>query len=821
MVLVCGLVLAPWAFGGVEPQNQALLCAVVLLSGGLCCVVLLASSRVRIGQPPWLWTLLPFFLVLGTGLLQLMPSAWQSAYPAATRMELARLTTAAGAFAVGAALLWQQPLRPLLWAAVSVNGAVLAFFGIAHVMRPEIGFFSYVPTHGGSPFASFVSKNSAAGCLNLSAAAGLGLLVWARHRSRTRAAERGVMPSVDGLQLCAALLVVVCLAGVFSSLSRSGCVAAVGAGLITACAVPGRARLSAIAMFVVLLGLGASLVVWSGRGQDVESRLATLFAADITENGRVAHWQDALQTASHAPVTGSGLGTYRYAYLPFQAGAWKIWFHHAENQYVETLVECGVAGLAALLLMLGLVGYCLRRLYRRGPQSTSADIRVAGLFAFCSMAIQSLFDFPLVIPSSMLLFAVICGAITGTAFRAKRQHQRNEPESSRFRRLIPLWATALFLLWGIVGLYELRTVAQVTASRDAISDSLTRQPEADSVETQVAELEFHLQSLRQAAEQRPDDAELQQHIADLYVALYRIQAFQSYLSSAVGAADDAAGRRNAWRRTEPAALYAVANQAYQIGRSDVLARMQGDEIVAGHLRPAVFHLQQALRSCALLPRVNLDLASLAFLHQDTPDGVLHLERECELSQANADVMYSVGVNAWAAGLTDLAQRALRRSLQLESTHLNEVVDLLLSSGADAEQLMATLPDSPALLVETVDSRFGAAEFTSQRLLLLERARALLKLNTERGSEWHQQYAQVCAASKQSDEAVAAWRQAIRLDPSQPRVRLDLSRYLRDQGRVDEAREEVRACARLFPERDDVQAMIRSLERSADRHAGRG
>jgi O-antigen ligase/tetratricopeptide (TPR) repeat protein len=832
LVLLTCLLLAPWIYGGVQLPIQSLLAMAILVAGILCCASMFyceSMSERTAGLLPFV----PFLMVLGISLIHSAPTPWQSRYPAATRVEIARLVMGVAVFATAAILFRTANSRSALWVFIAINGAVLAFLGIAQKLQPAAGVFNYVPTHSGSPFASFVNKNSASGYLNLCVAAGLGMLIWSRSRANMKGLTQhshsskssSIFHGSDATQLLALFLIVTCVAGIFCSMSRGGCIATIGAGIITGLSVPRSSRLK-VGLVCVFVGLMSfALIFWSGLIPQVESRLATLSGEEITQNKRWTHWSDALHATSQSWLTGTGLGTYRYAYLPFQSSSWDVWFHHAENQYLETLVECGVIGLIILFACIILIAYQLRQLFRRDDAGSSADIRTAGLFALCSMCIQSLVDFPLVIPSNMLLFAVICGAVVGTYASGLSTTQLKPWHLAIIcpGKWITTWAIVLFIGYGLGGVHELQAAAEVNTAIAEIPTMLSAVPDADEVDQKLTSIDAHIRSLSQLTIENGDNAELHQQIAELWLARYQLQAFQQTIGSDRRSKDQRPTPAEIWKLTTPFAISATADKARLAGRSDVLGVLRSDPLVTQNLVAAAHHLQLARHSCSILPRVNLDLAMLAFIGDESQSDVDYLERELRLSSANADVLYSVGLRAYSAGSTNLANKAWNRSISLNSTHLHHVIDFLTAEAAGIDAIVLALPQSPQILVELAANRFSDEKFTDTRLALLNRSRNLLDAVPEqaRNTDWYRQYGKLHATAQDSEAAFAAYRDAIRLAPYQMEIRLEFSLLLQQYGRVEEAREEARVCAKLDPDSADVKTLIRELIRSEIRGADNG
>jgi len=70
---------------------------------------------------------------------------------------------------------------------------------------------------------------------------------------------------------------------------------------------------------------------------------------------RLAHWQAALEMIRHHLWTGVGFGCYEPAYSRFALINWPIALGHAHNYYLNIAAETGIIGLAAYLILWGIV----------------------------------------------------------------------------------------------------------------------------------------------------------------------------------------------------------------------------------------------------------------------------------------------------------------------------------------------------------------------------------------------------------------------------------------------------------------------------------
>ena len=83
--------------------------------------------------------------------------------------------------------------------------------------------------------------------------------------------------------------------------------------------------------------LCAALLAWLGLSSGFADRMSTLFDERIAADSRWMNWQTAWRAICDFPVLGTGFGTYRYAYRPYQTRDVKLWLYNADNHYVEGL----------------------------------------------------------------------------------------------------------------------------------------------------------------------------------------------------------------------------------------------------------------------------------------------------------------------------------------------------------------------------------------------------------------------------------------------------------------------------------------------------
>ena len=181
-----------------------------------------------------------------------------------------------------------------------------------------------------------------------------------------------------------------------------------------ALAVKRGSRRYAVGLLAILIG-GVALMSWAGQTEFVRSRFALMFEESQFEQGRLPNWMDALRAVPQFPVAGSGLGTYPFVYERYQERFLPDAIHrHAENQFIQAVVEGGLIALGLLIAVILLTAAAIVRLYRKGGAVNTA-LAIAGTFGLASQLVGGLFDFGLYIPSNTLLMAALSGIVIGRA----------------------------------------------------------------------------------------------------------------------------------------------------------------------------------------------------------------------------------------------------------------------------------------------------------------------------------------------------------------------------------------------------------------------
>ncbi len=311
------------------------------------------------------------------------------------------------------------------WSVAGLSGAgvVLAVRGLREYLAQW---------RGGDPdwriFAGFSNPNQAAAVLVVLLPVAAAALVLLDDRSAPARwlAGQGVAQGSLKLRLAAGLAFVLMLLALGLTRSRGGLLAVGcgGAALAVGLVRAGRPRTAA-----GLLAAGAVLAVLLVLGP-LRSRLALGLAH--SNSFRVLTWLGTWDLARHHPLLGCGLGGWPVAY-PFYARAG--FTQHAHNEYLQTLAETGVIGLAALL---ALIAAWLATAWRRAGTSETRAMGLALLAATVGFAVHAALDHGWHVTAVPVALALLHGA---ARVREPAPRPRAWPAALVVILLLALWST--------------------------------------------------------------------------------------------------------------------------------------------------------------------------------------------------------------------------------------------------------------------------------------------------------------------------------------------------------------------------------------------
>ncbi len=374
---------------------------------------------------------------------------------AETEVEWLKLAAYSAFFYVGISL-WRtrRACRVTLYSMMAA-GTLAALFGIAQSIWTNGKIYWRFNSAGATFFGPFANHNHFGGYMELILGIGLGALAAEIRRREPSPGAHGSLPRASWLLRAegakAWILAFACFAmtaAMTASLSRGAVV-----GFASGCLLFGlrlmlyrrqkpeggydrssdrmRGIFAAGFLFIAVVIAALSLSPY-GRGRWNE-------VYETAGRYRVQIWNDCLRAIPDYALTGSGLGSFRLIYPRYKTGLFGSETTHAESEYLEWVLETGLAG-SVLLLVLGFAfaRQVLPKLTSR-KDATARCLGYGALFSLASLSFHNALDFNLHIPSNALNFAAIAGlAITIT-------HLHRGSRADRFtleEKAIPLFSAA-------------------------------------------------------------------------------------------------------------------------------------------------------------------------------------------------------------------------------------------------------------------------------------------------------------------------------------------------------------------------------------------
>jgi O-antigen ligase len=305
--------------------------------------------------------------------------------------------------------------------AITVYGALVAAFALLQGLSPNGKiYWIRTPRFGGWIYGPYVNHNHYAGLMEMLVPIPLVFCLtrYAHGHARTAAAS------------IAALMA----ATIFFSGSRGGMIAFVVEliflGLVLLKIQKGTRLAAGFGVFAALMLV---LLIWIG-GVELSKRVTTIGAETKQEISGGVRWtidKDGFRMFLHKPVLGWGLGAFPVAYPQFRRFYTSFFVNEAHNDYLQLLVETGLAGFLIL-------GWFLIRLYRNAfpklynwPDDINGAVALACLLGCTGILVHSLVDFNLQVPANAAWFYVLCVMAASSDPLETRQRVRRLRSSHR------------------------------------------------------------------------------------------------------------------------------------------------------------------------------------------------------------------------------------------------------------------------------------------------------------------------------------------------------------------------------------------------------
>jgi O-antigen ligase len=387
------LLLGPLAFGAVEPWSIfALECgAVAVLS--LWAFRQWNSREINLLEQPIYRPMAAFFALL---LLQWVIA---TAYRQVTYSHLL-LYAAYGMLAfVVTQTLRRSSQFEMLAKLFTGYGVLLASFAILQGMAPNGKIYWWLTAEqGGSIYGPYVNRNHYAGLMEM-------LLPFPMVLAATQFTN-------GSRKIVVAAIAALMAASIFLSGSRGGMIA-FAAEIVVLAILLVRKRDGSWKqplMLGMFLALVVIFLVWLG-GNELTRRLISIHSEareEINGGVRLSIDRDCLRMFFKRPILGWGLGTFPIVYPEFRSFYTTFFVNQAHNDYLQLLVETGLAGFSIAIWFLVVMFRQASGKLKNWTETASGALTVSALLGCVGILVHSFLDFNLQIPANAALFYVLC-----------------------------------------------------------------------------------------------------------------------------------------------------------------------------------------------------------------------------------------------------------------------------------------------------------------------------------------------------------------------------------------------------------------------------
>ena len=858
------LLLAPLAMGGRYPLGRLVLVLLVAITAVSWCLARTLSRQ----QTSWFWSGAEWIggLAVLLVVLQLTPlsPAWRDCFspqvaqllplwsqpadpssgetlanwsswnritlaPQATRGGLAMLLTYLMLFGVVSQHVWRKGDIERLLRIVALAGIGMASVGLLQYFAGN-GKFLWLYEHPSRDTltavkGTFANENHFAHFLALA----IGPLIWwlvSVQAQAERAAGAGFQitaqtKSVPKLQIfLGAGLAIMLLAGLLTY-SRGGIAMILLASVASTALFAWQGhvgRRAVIAMTtVVLVAAGA---VWI-HGQDLLVReIETIQSAslDALDQGRSRRkiWQSVVRAIPEFALVGSGVGSHRDVYPTYFSERSSVQYSHAENGYLQILLETGGPGLALLLCGIGLSGYWVVQSMINDRQPKLAMLAVPVAAAWCVSVVHAVADFNWFIPANMAMTLVLL------ALAARLSYLATSRPETEWSRLVPRWrwaiATVVVVLTSLLGINhywgpahgaphwdEYLAWSLATNRFAAKSVGPGRQRRLGLVDRSSPDtIAWMSKQLEQLLAHSPRDARAHVRMAAMYLRQFEQRQAASENAMTLAQIRDAALAANFSTKQEMNQWVTKA-----VGRN------------RGLLDRVLFHARRGVRLGPLQGRGYLYLAEVAFL-----DPSLHVTSYELLRQAHVvrpfdpSVQFAFGRQKLLRGDVPGAMALWKEAFRRGPSVRQRVIAAVGAQATPRELIEVFQPDLHGLrdmfeYYRRQERPRQLQEIGLEYVTQLEKQANLLT-GQSAAQLWHDaQFAHWVLGNKQ--KAAEAAVHCVTQQPNVYQYHYACALRLRDADRLQEAMAEFRWCQSRQPQNSALQQAIVALERDLRRN----
>jgi O-antigen ligase/tetratricopeptide (TPR) repeat protein len=834
-ILIAMACLAPWAFGAVEAwaefvlylgifllailalviragtdRSRAIFCLPGVAMGGL---VLLAALQATPLAPGVLKRISPAAVALRAGLAPpvaervsgdqgstvSLPAPTISLDPDASLRAAVRLAAGWVLFqAVTGLGLGTAPLRRF-GIALAANAALLSLFSLIQLLswNGKIYWVRETPSGSSGPF---VNHNHLAAYLNLGLGFALTFLMAPRREARN-----GYRQSGD--QVWAAYATGLIVVGIVASLARSGFVAmVVSMALVVVALRPQTKKLVLSLGTIGLLVLVFLVAVGSSTGY--QERIASILESNAYSD-RLLIWRTAGRLIPSYGLCGTGLGSFGVVTSRFYSVPSQAVFEHAENEYIEWLLEGGILGLGLVLAAVaGTVALGWRALKGASVRAETALI-CGGFFGVSCLVVQSLGDFALHIPA-VAIVAVIVGAHLAKLGLEAETKAKAGPAPDRppplWRRGGSVLGALVMLALGAAVLVQGLHLMQIETAMSDVGFFLqgASRPAAGEADAGMDELEQKQDVLERVVRIRPDWAEGHWRLGLIFLRLYSTSAREALL-------EFEKDKEKVDIQASPVWLFSTVH-APTDGKPIPIDELLGVDHIRLYLVPATRCFLEARRCSPLMADPHARLATLDYLLRGGDPANVYAERALRLAGSSLQVLELVQGVALHLGDLDLLAHCWNKILRLDPSMSAPIADMAKDLFKAPEIRDRIVPSGLVALLFAERLYTTPEERPSREILLRAALDNLARDQDLEPAERFRAEGRIWFLRDDQEQAKAGMEKALALDPKLGTCRVQLVDWLIGWGRAREAYDQ--AMIGLYYSPGDVP-MQQARDRAAD------
>lgn len=303
---------------------------------------------------------------------------------------------------------------------VIIFGAAMAFFGILQrLASPEAIIYGLRPTPHAIPFSSFVNQHHFAAFMEMTAGLTLGLLLGGAVKK-----DKNSLLGIAVVLMGIAVILTGSRGGLLSFLGMIGFVLAARTFTKNEESVElesPTSKLALIAGGAALILIAAGTVLYLGGGDQLLRGVGLQGnQADVT-NGRIHFWYIAVQIFFANPILGAGFDAFAVAFSRYDTWNGVFRVEQAHNDYLQTLADAGVLGLACIAAFIFLLFKRSLTFINEESEQFRKSTMMGALAGCFGILIHSFFDFPIRTPSNAFFFLLLVVLATVSVGQSKKE----------------------------------------------------------------------------------------------------------------------------------------------------------------------------------------------------------------------------------------------------------------------------------------------------------------------------------------------------------------------------------------------------------------